>query len=111
MKLPAFRRALEVALRQHCPGVRVTITESRGIALTCRVEITAEVLLAVYFNALTGNTSYALVRQGRRIAGYDNLRFWHAHPFGSADQHIPCDALTPDEAVAGLAAMTRYAGF
>ena len=47
MKLPAFRRALEVALRQHFPGVRVTITESRGIALTCRVEITAEVLLAV----------------------------------------------------------------
>lgn len=105
MKLPAFRLALEAALHQHFPGIRLAVTESRGIALICRAEITAEVLLAVYFNALTGNTSYALVRQGRRIAGYDNQRFWHAHSLGAADQHMPCDALTPEEAVAGLAAM------
>ena len=103
MKLPDFRRALEAAFNQHLPGIRLIMTESRGVALTCRAEIAEDLLLAVYFNALTGNTSYALVRGGGRIAGYDNHRFWHSHPFGAADQHIPCSAPTPEEAIAALA--------
>ena len=105
MKLPEFRRLLEAAFRQHFPGIRLIISESRGVALTCRAEIADDLLLAVYFNALTGNTSYALVRGGERIAGYDNHRFWHSHPFGAADQHILCSALAPEEAIAGLAAI------
>jgi hypothetical protein len=106
MKLPDFRRALEAAFHQHFPGIRLVMTESRGVALTCRAEIADDLLLAVYFNTLTGNTSYALVRGGERIAGYDNHRFWHSHPIGAAHQHIPCPALTPEEAIAGLATIS-----
>jgi hypothetical protein len=40
----------------------------------------------VYFNALTGKTSYALIQKGRRIAGMDNYRYWHRHPAGAPDQ-------------------------
>ena len=57
---------------------------------------------AVYFNALTGKTSYALVRQGQRVAGYDNYRFWHYHPPGEVDIHQPCDEPTPEEAIVSL---------
>jgi len=104
MTLPEFKRALEAALKLHFPNTRLTLTESRGVALTCRAELTAEVLLAVYFNVLTGNTSYALIQRGQRVAGYDNHRFWHFHPLGAADQHIPCDEPTPEDAIAELAA-------
>ena len=104
MMLPEFKRALEAALKLHFPNARLILTESRGVAVTCRVELTADVLLTVYFNALTGNTSYALIHQGQRVAGFDNHRFWHAHPLGAADQHIPCDEPTPEVAVAELAA-------
>ena len=105
MTLPEFKRALEAALHLHFPNVRLALTESRGVALTCRAELTDDVLLAVYFNALTGNTSYALIQQGQRVAGYDNHRFWPVHPLGAADQHVPCDEPTPEEAVAQLAAV------
>jgi hypothetical protein len=104
MTLPEFQRALEAALRLHFPNARLILTQSRGVAVTCRAELTADVLLAVYFNALTGNTSYALIHQGRRVAGFDNHRFWHAHPLGAADQHIQCDEPTPEDAIAKLAA-------
>ena len=104
MTLPEFKRALEAALDLHFPNARLFLTETRGVAVTCRVELTADVLLAVYFNALTENTSYALIQQGQRVAGFDNHRFWHAHPLGAADQHIPCDEPTPEVAVAELAA-------
>jgi hypothetical protein len=105
MTLPEFKRSLEAALKLHFPNARLILTESRGVAVTCRAELTADVLLAVYFNALTGNTSYALIHQGQRVAGFDNHRFWHAHPLGAADQHIPCDEPTPEVAVAELAAV------
>lgn len=104
MMLSQFRRDLEAALRLHFPNARLSSAESRGIALTCRAELTSDVFLAVYFNALTGNTSYALIQRDQRVAGCDNYRFWHRHPLGAADQHIPCDEPTPGEAVAQLAA-------
>ena len=104
MTLPECRRSLEAALKLHLPNARLILTESSGIAVTCRVELTADVLLAVYFNALTGNTSYTLIHQGQRVAGFGNPRFWHAHPLGAADQHMPCDVPTPEVAVAELAA-------
>lgn len=106
MTLAGFRRALETAIHLHYPDARVAITESRGITLVCRVDVADDVFLAVYFSALTGNTSYALIRQGQRVAGYDNHRFWHMHPLGAAEQHIPCEALSPEQAIARLAAMS-----
>ena len=68
---------------------RVQTSERRGVVLECRVELGAETFIAVYFNALTGKTSYALIHLGQRMAGFDNYQDWHRHPFGADDQHIP----------------------
>ena len=46
--------------------------------------------LDVYYNELTGKTSYTVIHKGQRVFGYDNYRFWHCHPFGQAEDHIPC---------------------
>jgi hypothetical protein len=31
------------------------------------------------------------------VAGCDNYRFWHRHPADAPNQHIPCDALEPEQ--------------
>lgn len=80
MKLGEFRQALVTALGQYFPQARVTIAESRDVTLTCKAELTADTFVAVYFNALTGKTSYALIRSGQRVAGYDNYRFLASSP-------------------------------
>ena len=82
MTLEAFRQALVDALAQHFLHASVTITESRGVALTGRAELNPDTFVAVYFNSLTGKTSYALIHHGQRVAGYDNYKFWHYHPSG-----------------------------
>ncbi len=110
MTLDQFRQALLQALRRHFSQSGVTITESRGIVLTCRVELDADTFVAVYFNALTGKTSYALIHQDQRVAGYDNYRFWHHHPMGAVDQHVPCAEPAPEDAIAELAAASRDLG-
>jgi hypothetical protein len=103
MTLSQFRHALLAAFNGRLPQARVVVTESRGVSLVCRAELTAAIFIAVYFHALTGKTSYALIRGDQRLSGYDNYRFWHRHPLGTTDQHVPCLPLTPDEAIAGLA--------
>jgi hypothetical protein len=110
MKPQEFRRALMEALNRHFPQALVTINESRGIALTCRAELDVDTLIAVYFNALTGKTSYALIYHDLRVAGYDNYRFWHYHPAGEANRHVPCAEPTPDDAIAEFVVVAAKLG-
>ncbi len=107
MTLDQFRQALSQALGRHFPQSRVTMTESRGIVLTGRAELNTDTFVAVYFNALTGKTSYALIHHDQRVAGYDNYRFWHYHPWGAVDQHAPCAEPAPEEAIAELARVSE----
>ena len=59
---------------------------------------------------LTGKTSYALIHHGQRVAGYDNYKFWHYHPLGEMDRHVPCTEPTPGEAIAKLALASAKLG-
>jgi hypothetical protein len=102
-----FRHALTEALSRHLPQAEVTLTENRGVVLTVRVRLDADTFIAVYFNALTGKTSYALIRRTLRLAGYDNYRFWHYHPPGEINRHVLCAEPTPEEAIAELAEVSR----
>jgi len=110
MKLEEFHQALIAALGRHLPQARVRIAENRGIRLTGQVELTSNTLIAVYFNALTGKTSYALIHKGRRVAGCDNYRFWHRHPVEAPGEHVPCVELSPEDAIAELAAASKKLG-
>lgn len=103
MALKEFRRALTIALNHHLSEAKVTIRENRGVVLTCRAKVDTDTFVAVYFNALTGKTSYALIYCGQRVVGYDNYKFWHHHPAGEPDRHIPCPQPVPEEAIAELA--------
>ena len=107
MNCREFRQALKIALSRHFPRANVILAESRGVVLTCRAELDADTFVAVYFNALTGKTSYALIRDGRRVVGYDNCKFWRHHPIEATDQHIACAEPTPEEAIAKLAAVRQ----
>jgi hypothetical protein len=101
--LKAFRQALTEAIRLYFADAGLVVTEKRGISLTCRVELSTDALVSVYYNALTGKTSYALIFDGQRVVGYDNYRFWHHHPAETPVQHIPCAEPTPKSAIEELA--------
>jgi hypothetical protein len=60
--------------------------------LKLRVYLGASLFVDVFYNAETGKTSFALIKDGQRIFGADNPRGWHLHPFGSPERHCPCDA-------------------
>lgn len=102
MMLDEFYQALFDALARYFPEATAIFTTTRDITLTCRAEIDADTFIFVYFSALTGKTSYALIHLDQRIAGFDNYRFWHQHPVEAPNQHIPCAEPTPEEALSAL---------
>lgn len=47
--------------------------------------------MAVRYNARNERTDFALIKNNRRIIGYDNLKQWHYHPYEDPSKHIPCE--------------------
>jgi len=64
-----------------------------------RIVLGEATFVQVYFNALTGRKSYALIHEEQRVMGYDNYRFWHCHPLHEPAKHIPCNDPALSEAL------------
>lgn len=103
MNIEQFEIELRSALARHLPGAQIVLERQRSVLIQGRIVIGDGLFLNVYFNALTSKTIYALIHDEQRVMGYDNYRFWHFHPFGSPDQHLPCDEPSVDTAIAAVA--------
>ena len=62
------------------------IVKSRIFLIDCS-------FIEVYYNSENGKTSFALVKNKKRIFGADNLGFWHVHPFDDPEKHIKSDEI------------------
>jgi hypothetical protein len=91
MTLSEFRVRLLQAITLHLPAARVRVQEQRSIVLKVRAQVEDDLFLDVYFNELTGKTSYTLVHKEQRVLGYDNYQFWHCHPYGRPADHVACE--------------------
>jgi hypothetical protein len=56
-----------------------------------------ELFIAVRYNARNERMDFALIRDGKRVFGYDNLKEWHCHPSADPSQHIPCAKPSVDQ--------------
>jgi hypothetical protein len=92
-----FKQQVVAAIAKYLPHLRFSFEERRGVELRCRVEVDDHTLIDVYHSAVTSKTSYALVKGGGRIFGYDNFRGWHVHPYTNPDAHLACQEPTPDQ--------------
>jgi hypothetical protein len=75
--------------------------------LEARAWLDEETFIEFYFNSLTGRKNYALVHRQQRVMGYDNYKFWHRHPFGKAQEHIPCSEPALDEVIVEMKEVTE----
>lgn len=103
MSIVEFESALREAIERDLPGVPLKVERQRAILLRATITISEETFANIYFNALTGKTSFALVHRSERVMGYDNYRFWHYHPLGKVQEHIPCSPPTVGEAISKIA--------
>ena len=90
ISLESFRNQLCNLVEEQFTDVKFVIDERRSTILEIRIFFTPEIFMEAYVNGITGKKSFALVKNRKRIWGYDNYRYWHHHPIEKPDNHIPC---------------------
>ena len=90
ISLESFRNQLCNLVEEQFTDVKFVIDERRSTILEIRIFFTPEIFMEAYVNGITGKKSFALVKNRKRIWGYDNYRYWHHHPIENPDNHIPC---------------------
>jgi hypothetical protein len=97
VSLVEFKQLVTTAVAAHFPDAKISVEERRGIEIQIRVEIDETTLIDAYYSTATEKKSYALVRMGARVFGYDNFMFWHCHPAEDSQRHVPCPEPNPDQ--------------
>lgn len=59
--------------------------------VSMRAYLMDESVVDVFYNQKTGKTSFAQIRDDRRIFGADNRKGWHWHPREDPSQHIEAE--------------------
>ena len=88
-------REFEQQIRELCANSEIVM---RVILLTesidhtqLRIFLTDLSFVDMYYHHLSGKTSYAQIRDGQRIFGADNKKYWHWHPREDPAQHQASD--------------------
>lgn len=102
MTIAEFEVLFSTTVKQHFPEANLETREKRTTIFEARVWLDEETFIEVYFNSLTERKNYALVCRQQRVMGYDNYKFWHRHPFGEAQEHIPCNEPAFEEVIAEM---------
>lgn len=102
MTITEFEELFSTVVKAHFPEANLETRERRGTIFEARAWLDEETFIEVYFNSLTERKNYALVHRQQRVTGYDNYKFWHRHPFGKAQEHIPCSEPAFEEAIAEM---------
>lgn len=97
--MKTFLKNLKKALKTHFKENRVEYLIQTLQSLKANVHLEEGYFIAVRYNARNGRTDVALISEGRRIFGYDNLKQWHIHPYEDPEKHIACEPPSVEEII------------
>ena len=93
-----FARTVQVACDQSSLVAAYDVRILDNTVVKIRVFLTHGALIDVFYNADTGNLSYALIEDATRVFGADNAFIgWHIHPFDDPNQHTPSSEISFDD--------------
>lgn len=73
------------------PEAVIEVVYKRIDKASIRVELSHALLIDIYVNIKTARYDFSLIKDNKRIFGYDNLGGWHCHPLNNPGEHIRCN--------------------
>ena len=102
-ELDNFLTCLQIEARRHWKDIPIVVLNRRVNFLKARIAVEKGLLIDVYYNAMNGRLSFALISEGEWVFGYDKVKTWHCHPFEDPSQHVPCVEPTIEQIFAEVA--------
>jgi hypothetical protein len=91
-----FLAEITASLKRSFPSYSIEFLLRTPKALKINVQLKEGLFIAVRYNSRNGRTDFALIKDGKRVFGYDNLKEWHYHPSDDPSTHVPCDKPSVD---------------
>lgn len=101
-----FFEVVEVELKKRFASYKTEILLQSEKSLKANFRFSSKLFLAVRYNSRNGRMDFALIKNNRRIFGYDNLKQWHVHPYENPDEHVPCEKPGIDKIIADVKSIT-----
>jgi hypothetical protein len=89
LEMEEFERHLESACLKLSFVKSVTLFASTESSNLWKVSLNDDSYIDVYYSEITDKTSFAHIKDKKRILGADNAGGWHWHPRESPDSHVP----------------------
>lgn len=83
-----FSKELNSLQHELLSGYRIDIVYKRIDKVSLRIPIASTLFIDIYVNTDTERYDFSLIRENKRVFGYDNLGGWHYHPLDKPDVHI-----------------------
>ena len=70
-----------------------------NVIVKSRIFLIDNSFIEVYYNYENAKTSFALIKNNKRIFGADNLGFWHIHPLNKPEKHVKSNEIKLEDFV------------
>lgn len=86
-----FLDELKELTHRFLPDSEIEIVYKRIDKISLRILIAKGLFIDVYANIETNRYDFSLIKNNKRIFGYDNLGSWHRHPVENPERHVDCE--------------------
>lgn len=97
-----FLSDINNSIEKYFSEYRLEILLNTPRSFKANIHIGEKLFIAVRYNARNERMDFALIENGQRIFGYDNLKEWHYHPVEDPQGHIPCDKPSIEEVISKI---------
>ena len=101
-EVETFLSEISASLTRSFPSCTLEFLLRTPKALKVNIRLRERLFIAVRYNARNGRTDFALIKDDKRVFGYDNLKEWHCHPSADPSQHIPCAKPSVDQIISEI---------
>lgn len=101
-EVETFLAEISASLTRLYPSYTLEFLLRTPKSLKANVHLRERLFIAVRYNARNGRMDFALIRDGKRVFGYDNLKEWHCHPSADPSRHIPCEKPSVDQVISEI---------
>jgi len=104
-EVEAFLAEVSTSLTNSFPSYTIEFHLRTPKSLKANVHLGEGLFIAVRYNARNERTDFALIRNGKRVFGYDNLKEWHCHPNADPSLHIPCEKPSVNQIISEISSL------
>ncbi len=101
-EVESFLAEISASLIRSFPSYTLEFLLRTPKALKVNIRLREGLFIAVRYNVRNGRMDFALIRDGKRVFGYDNLKEWHCHPSADPSQHITCEKPSVDQIISEI---------